>query len=90
VRAPGLVDLFPLTEFAIEVCHFQRAEGDLVGLLGVVAVGAFDGAVELGRPWWKYEQAQATLISKEMLVMLGDRCYFRHWVYVFLVLGIWF
>src|SRR5216684_4729906 len=48
MRADGVVDLFPMPEFAIEFFHFQGASGDLVELLGVGAVGAFDGAVSLG------------------------------------------
>lgn len=37
--------------------------GDLVELLGVSAIGAFDGAVELGGTWRKHEQAQAVLLA---------------------------
>src|SRR6478672_2174338 len=63
MRANGVVDLFPVAEFAIELFHFQRAEGDLVKLLGVSAVGAFDGAVEFGRTWRKNEQVKAALLA---------------------------
>jgi hypothetical protein len=45
----GVIDLFPVTELAIEFFHFQRASRDLVELFGVGAVGALDGAVEFGR-----------------------------------------
>jgi hypothetical protein len=48
VRTHGVVDLFPLAEFAIESFHFQRAGGDLVELFGMSTVGALDGAIELG------------------------------------------
>ena|SRR5450432_1766418 len=48
MRADGVVDFFPVAEFAVEFFHFQGAGGDLVEHLGVGAVGAFDGAVEFG------------------------------------------
>ncbi len=48
MRADGVVDLFPLAQLAIEFLHFERAGGDLVELLSMGAVGAFDGAVEFG------------------------------------------
>ncbi len=35
-----------MPEFAIGFFHLQRADRNLVELLGVGAVGAFDGAVE--------------------------------------------
>lgn len=63
VRTHGVVDFFPLAEFTIEFFHLQRAGSDLIELLGVGAVGAFDGAVEFRRTWWKYEQAQAALLT---------------------------
>lgn len=63
MRTHGVVDLFPLAKFAIEFFHLQRAQGDLVELLGVSAVGAFDRAVEFRRPWRKHEQAQAALLT---------------------------
>ena len=63
MRTDGVVDLFPLAEFAIEFFHFQRASGDLVELLGVGAVGAFDGAVEFGRARGQHEQMQAALLA---------------------------
>jgi hypothetical protein len=46
MRADGVVDFFPVAEFAVEFFHFQRARRDLVELLGMGAIGAFDGAVE--------------------------------------------
>jgi hypothetical protein len=45
MRADGVVDSFPVPQLAIEFFHFQRARRDLVELLGVGAVGAFDNAV---------------------------------------------
>ena len=47
MRADGVVNVLPVAEFAIEFFHLQRARRDLVELLGVGAIGAFDGAVEL-------------------------------------------
>ena len=47
----GVIDFLPVAELAIELFHFQRAVGDLVELLGVGAVGAFDGAIEFRRAW---------------------------------------
>ena len=70
MRAHGVVDLFPLAEFAVEFFHLQGASGDLVELLGVGAVGAFDGAVEFGRTRRQHEQAQATLLAE----LLEPRC----------------
>jgi hypothetical protein len=58
----GVVNLLPLTEFAIEFFHLQGAEGNLVELFGVSAVGAFDGAVEFGRAR-QHEQVQAALLT---------------------------
>jgi hypothetical protein len=49
MRAQGVVDVFPVPQLAIELFHFQRAGRDLVELLGVGAVGAFDGAVVFQR-----------------------------------------
>ena len=48
MRADGIVDFFPVAEFAVEFFHLQRAGRDLIELLGVGAIGAFDGAVEFG------------------------------------------
>ena len=45
MRAHGVIDFFPLTEFAVEFFHLQRGKRVLVKLLGVGPVGAFDGAV---------------------------------------------
>ena len=61
--ADGVVDLFPVAEFAIEFFHFQRASRDLVELLGVGAVGAFDGAIEFRRARGQHEQMQAALLA---------------------------
>ena len=60
MRADGIVDFFPVPQLAIELLHFQRAGRDLVELLGVGAVGAFDGAVEFGRARGKDEQVHKT------------------------------
>src|SRR5271156_4243029 len=59
----GVVDFSPVAEFAVEFFHFQRAGCDLVELLGVGAIGAFDGAVELGRTWWQDEPMKAALLA---------------------------
>jgi len=49
MRADGVVDFFPVAEFTVKFFHLQRAGRDLVELLGVGAIRAFDGAVEFGR-----------------------------------------
>ena len=54
---------FPVAQLAVEFFHFQRAGRDLVELLGVGAVGAFDGAVEFGRARGKHEQVQTALLA---------------------------
>src|SRR6266849_6370686 len=54
-----------MPEFAIEFFHLQGASGDLVELLGVGAVGAFDGAVEFGRARREHEQVQAALLASQ-------------------------
>ena len=43
MRADGVVDFLPVAEFTVEFFHLQRAGRDLVELLGVGAIGAFDG-----------------------------------------------
>ena len=48
MRANGVVDLFPVAEFAVEFFHLQGTGRDLVEPLGVGAIGAFDRSVELG------------------------------------------
>src|SRR5881296_3381664 len=63
MRADGMVDFFPVAKFAVEFFHFQRAGRDLVELLGVGAVRAFDGSVEFGRTWRKNEQMEAALLA---------------------------
>ena len=45
----GVIDFFPLAQFAVELVQFQRASGVLIELLGVGAIGAFDGPVEFLR-----------------------------------------
>ena len=63
MRADGIVDFFPVAEFAAEFFHLQRAGRDLVELLGVGAMGAFDGAVEFGRTWRQDEEVEAALLA---------------------------
>src|ERR1019366_4963124 len=63
MRADGVVDLFPMAEFAIECFHLQRTGRNLVELLGVGTVGGFDGAMEFGRARGQYEQMQAALLA---------------------------
>jgi hypothetical protein len=57
MRSYGVEDPFPVAELTIELFHFKRAGRDLVKLLGVGAVGAFDGAVEFERTGWQHESA---------------------------------
>src|SRR5271166_1258251 len=63
MRTDGIVDFSPMAEFAIELVHFQRTRRDLVELLGVGAIGAFDGAVEFGRTWGENEQMETALLA---------------------------
>src|SRR5207248_9023522 len=63
MRADGVVDFFPLAQFAVEGFHLQRAGGDLIELLGVGAVGALHGTVEFGRTRREHEQVQAALLA---------------------------
>jgi len=49
MRTDGVVDSFPLPQLAIEFFHFQGAGVDLIELLGMGTIGAFDGAIEFGR-----------------------------------------
>jgi hypothetical protein len=63
MRADGIVDCFPVAEFAVEFVHLQRAGRDLVELLGVGAIGRFDGAVEFGRTWRQDEEVEAALLA---------------------------
>jgi len=63
MRADGIVDFFPVAEFAVEFFHLQRAGRDLIELLGVGAIGAFDGAVEFGRTWRQDEEVEAALLA---------------------------
>jgi hypothetical protein len=65
MRTHGVVDLFPVPQLTIEFFHLQRASRDLVELLGMGAVGAFDGAIEFGRAQGQHEQMQATLLAGE-------------------------
>ena len=52
-----------MPEFAIEFLHFQRTGRNLVELLGVGTIGAFDRAVELGRARGEDEQVEAALLA---------------------------
>jgi hypothetical protein len=63
MRADGIVDVLPVAEFAVEFFHFQRAGRDLVELLGVGAIGAFDGAVEFRGTGRQDEQMEAALLA---------------------------
>ena len=63
--ADGVIDFFPMPEFAIEFFHFERAGGDLIELLGMGTVGAFDGAVEFRRARGKHEQVQAAQLASQ-------------------------
>jgi len=63
VKAHGVVYLLPSAEFAIQLFHLQGTNRDLVELVGVGAVGAFDGAVEFGGAGRKHEQAQAAPLT---------------------------
>jgi hypothetical protein len=50
MRADGVVDFLPVAEFTVEFFHLQREGRDLVELLSVGAIGAFDGTAS--RRWW--------------------------------------
>ena len=63
MRADGVVDVFPVAEFAIEGFPFQRTGGDLVELFAVGGVGAFDGAVEFGGARRQDEPVQCALLT---------------------------
>ena|SRR2546423_1120927 len=63
MRADGIVDFFPVAEFAVEFFHLQRAGHDLVELLGVGTIGALDGAIEFRRTGRKNEQMQTALLA---------------------------
>lgn len=69
MRADGIVDCFPMAEFAVECIHLQGKMGDLVKLLGVGTIGAFDGTIELGRVRRQHEQMHSALLAS--LLELG-------------------
>ena len=71
MRTDGIVDFLPVAEFAVEFFHLQRAGRDLVELLGVGAIGGFDGAVEFGRTWRQDEEMKAALLAG--LLELGGK-----------------
>ena len=58
-----MVDFFPVAEFVVEFVHLQRAGSDLVKLFGVGAIGALDGAVELGRARRQDEPMEAARLA---------------------------
>src|SRR6185437_9318516 len=53
MRADGVVDALPNAQLAVEGGEAPIGGGDLMELLGMGAVGAFDMAVEFGRAWRK-------------------------------------
>ena len=62
VGAEG-VDELPALEFAIESGDLKGAGGDLIKFLGVSAVGALEGAMELGGTGREQEEAQRALLA---------------------------
>jgi hypothetical protein len=63
MRADGIVDFFPVPEFAVELVHRERARSDLVELFGVGTMGAFHRAAEFGRTWRENEQMETALLA---------------------------
>jgi hypothetical protein len=63
MRTHGIVDFSPVAEFAVKFIHLEGKSGDLIKLLGVGAVGAFDGAVEFGGARRQHEQVQSALLA---------------------------
>src|SRR6266700_5358696 len=63
MRADGIVDFFPVAEFAVELVHLQRTGRDLVELFGVGTIGTFHGTVEFRRTWRENEQMEAALLA---------------------------
>ncbi len=61
VRAEGVVGPLPVEPFLVEVRNLERARSDFIELLGLGALGAFDGAVEFGRAGREDEPLQAAL-----------------------------
>jgi hypothetical protein len=52
-----------VAQFTIELFHLQGTSGNLIELLGVGAVGAFDGAVEFGGASREHKPVQAALLT---------------------------
>src|SRR5437870_4208654 len=63
VGADGVVDVVPGGQIGPEGGGGGLGVGDLVELLGVGALGAFDGAVELGAARREHEQAQPEALA---------------------------
>jgi hypothetical protein len=60
MRADGVVGTFPVAEFTIEF-FIANEQGLIWWILGVGAVGAFDGAIDFGGARGKHEQMEAAL-----------------------------
>ena len=71
MRADGVVDFFPVAEFAVELVHFQRTGRDLIELFGMGTIGAFHRAVEFGRTRRQNKQVNPTLLAG--LLELGGK-----------------
>src|SRR5437773_10992340 len=63
MRSHGVVNLFPLPQFAIELFHLQQTGSDLAELLGVSPLGALDRAVKFGGARWQHKQMQASSLA---------------------------
>ena len=63
VRADGVIDFFPLPQFAVEGVEVQGIGMDLIELLGVGAVDALDRAIEFGGAGRQDEQQQSALLA---------------------------
>ena len=63
VRSDGVIDMLPVLEFAIESRELQGAGGDFIELLGMGAVGAFDGAVEFWGSRRENEQTKSASLA---------------------------
>lgn len=64
VRADAVVGMFLGQEFAVQLGEGEREGGDLIELLGMGAVGAFDLPVELGRAGRQDKELHAALGGK--------------------------
>lgn len=63
VRTNGAVGVFQSLEFAIEFSDGERKGADLIKLLGIGTVGAFDLAVELGGTGRQGKEPDAALLA---------------------------